>query len=162
MWVRVNENWRNRQSTCAGSLRRVREVERRMRLILRESHIEKAATDYLCLDGWRSIKMEQNFSEKKRKTVGELGMADHLYIRYQGRHNRDFASDLPNWPRAEAEVLFVEYKSASGKLKPAQLQWAAAERARGALVWLSTVDFPPTIEGFQQHYRDSGLARNVR
>ena len=65
-------------------------------------------------------------------------------------------------PLRWAEVLWVEYKSATGKLKPAQLQWAAAERARGALVWMATVDFPPTIEGFQQKYRESGLARNVR
>lgn len=121
---------------------------------LSEAHIQKACEDFLRLDGWRIFNIEQNYSERKRKVVAESGFPDCMAVRYQPNER--------HYTRADSHVLFVEWKSLKGKLKPAQLQWAAAERARGALVWLATVDFPPTIEGFQRHYRDSGLARNVR
>ncbi len=128
-----------------------------------EKDIEKSCTDLLVLDGWRSFKMEQNFSERKRKSVGEPGMADRLYIRY------DRAELAPRW----AEVMFVEWKRLKGgsgkralftkaeKAKIRQLRWIAEERAKGALVLLAGVDFPATIEGFRTWYRSSGLMRRT-
>lgn len=127
---------------------------------LSEAHIQATCTAFLELDGWRALRTDPTSDRARGKGFGEVGMSDHLYVRYNLPER--FLSQATPETRAYAEVLWVEYKSASGKLKPAQLQWAAAERARGGLVWLATVDFPPTIEGFQQHYRDSGLARNVR
>lgn len=132
---------------------------------LTEAHIQQACSSYLELDGWRALRTDPTSDRARGKGFGEVGMADHLYIRYL----TNWRMLLDNGHRVTlpagygfAQIIWVEYKSASGKLKPAQLQWAAAERARGAMVWLATRDFPPTIEGFQNFYRASGLARNVR
>ena len=132
-----------------------------------EKHIEKAITALLEIDGWRAIKMEQNFSERKRKTVGEPGMADHLYIRYA-----DYADRSPVWA-SQAQVLFIEFKKLRGgngkrgiftkaeKASIKQRAWIARERSRGALVLLVGEDCPATIEGVRAWYRNSGLARRV-
>ncbi len=139
-----------------------------------EKDIEKSCTDFLELDGWRSFKMEQNFSERKRKSVGEPGMADRLYIRYCGKPLVKQSWDFGLAPAERmAEVMFVEWKRLKGgsgkralftkaeKAKIRQLRWIAEERAKGALVLLAGVDFPATIEGFRGWYRSSGLMRRA-
>ena len=133
-----------------------------------EAAIEKSCTDFLVLDGWRPLKMERNWSEKKRKAVGELGMADHLYIRYA-----DYADRTLTWA-SQAQLMWIEFKRAKGgsgkngglftkaeKAKIHQKAWIATERARGALVLLAGEDFPPTIEGFKAWYMASGLNRRM-
>ena len=88
--------------------------------------------------------MEQNWSERKRKRVGEAGMPDCLAIRY---------SDVP------ITVMWIEFKRPGGKPSQAQLVWHRDERARGALTLIAGVDFEPTIEGFMAYYAQSGLKR---
>ena len=131
-----------------------------------EKHIEKAITALLEIDGWRAIKMEQNFSERKRKAVGEPGMADHLYIRYM--FNPPAFNCL-----AHAEVLWIEFKKLRGgngkrgiftkaeKASIKQRAWIARERSRGALVLLVGEDCPATIEGVRNWYLASGLNRRI-
>lgn len=115
-----------------------------------EAHIEQACTQILQIDGWRAFKMEQNFSEKKQKSVGESGMPDRLYIRYW---------DYPP-KRGGGEILWIEWKRLDGKkatvTSQAQKDWILIERSRGALLWVAGEDFPSTIEGFREFYKTSG------
>ncbi len=148
---------------------------------LTEAQIQKTCTDLLVADGWRALRMELNFSEKKQKSVGELGMADYLYIRYRPKPY-DIHEDGPDpynaraigWWRpvkpCQAEVMFIEWKrtlpSSLGPraTKPQlnQVNWHAKERARGALTLIAGQDFEATIRGFEEWYAGSGLARKVR
>lgn len=116
---------------------------------LLEKHIEQACTQLLEWDGWRSFKMEQNFSERKMKRTGEAGMPDRLYIRYSY-----CAALLVPYRQAISEVLFVEYKLSGQNPRLDQLAWHEAERRRGALVLV--VD---SIESFREWYSASGLQR---
>lgn len=123
-----------------------------------EADLEKYGTDLLELDGWRSLKTDPCSDRSRGKGFGELGMADHLYIRYRDIHavymkGSDAEID------ALAHVLWIEWKRKGGKAKQHQLNWIEAERGRGALVWLAGVDFPATPEGFFEHYKASGLCR---
>jgi hypothetical protein len=112
-----------------------------------EAHIELAGTQIMEWDGWRSFKMEQNFSEKKQKSVGEPGMPDRLYLRYDS-----------------GDIAWIEWKRIKGKLATKALQhqktWHARERARGGKTYIAGEDFPATIEGFRNWYCRSGLMRN--
>lgn len=71
--------------------------------------------------------------------------------RYMSKHCRQAVNGRHKYGRA-----------AAGKASQKQLDWIAAEQARGALVLLAGVTFPATIEGFQKWYLASGLARRVR
>lgn len=138
-----------------------------------ERQLEDACCAYLELDGWVCRKMEQNFSERKRKVVGEKGMADRLCIRY-GKSAPEILGCFSLGGCGCAELMWIEFKRERGgdgkkvlftkaeKAKIHQVGWIAAERARGGLVLLCGVDFPPTIEGFQKFYRESGLCRRMR
>lgn len=135
---------------------------------LTEAHIEQACTDYLILDGWRPLKTEQNFSEHKLKSVGENGMADHLYIRYEPHVHYNGTNIVKNRTaentvtlEAEAHVMWIEWKRYGGKTGQHQLDWNAKETGRGALALIAGIDFTPTIEGFRKWYQASGLARRV-
>jgi hypothetical protein len=55
--------------------------------------------------------------------------------------------------------MWVEHKRAGGVVRPHQLAWHEAERARGALVVVATEDFEPSLDGFIEWYRVSGLLR---
>jgi len=132
-------------------------------LEIREKDIQRTICDLLRAEGWRVFEFEQQWSEKKRKTVGERGMPDVLAIRY-----RAAVSHVPTGPLSSREmytdiVLWVELKRISrGRATKAelhQLAWHEAERARGALTLIAGVDFPATIEGFRAWYAQSGLAR---
>lgn len=126
-------------------------MTRKRRLDPKERDIQKACEDLLQLDQWRILRMEQNFSERKIKTVGEVGMPDCLAIRYFVMFGVSDRAD---------DVLWIEWKRLKGKPSTEQKLWHTAERARGALVWVAGEDFPATIEGFWAHYRASGLLRN--
>ena len=134
-----------------------------------EAQIQQTCTEMLELDGWRALQTDPVSDRGRGKGFGEPGMADHLYIRYRmAAEPRDFQSDLPNWPRVDAEVLWIEFKriragrKASTKATVNQQTWHQAERARGALTLIAGVDFPATIEGFTQWYKASGLCRKIR
>lgn len=130
-------------------------------VVLTEAQIEATCVALMVADGWTAYKMEQIFSEKKRKSVGIAGMADHLFLRYQ-----PMPIEVPIEARVLADVLWCEFKrvTASGratKASTAQHHWHTCERAKGALTVIAGIDFPATIEGFQVWYRTSGLARKV-
>lgn len=125
---------------------------------LSEKHIEETCSDWLALDGWRTLKTDPVSDRSRGKGFGELGMADRLYIRY-GSHGRLCHCVYPGGC-CGASVLWIEWKRKTGKAQQNQLDWIAAERARGGLVWLAGADFPAVIEEFQAFYRKSGLLRN--
>ena len=112
-----------------------------------ERDLEKACSDLLQCDGWRLLKTDPVSDRRRGKGFGEIGMADCLYIRYLRRATGD------------SEVMWIEWKAPRGKPSGAQRLWIAAERARGALVWLAGADFPASVEGFLAHYQESGLMR---
>lgn len=123
-----------------------------------ERDIENTCTELLGYDGWRCIKTD--LPHLRGLGVQEKGMADRLYIRYGAR-----ADTVPpggaclDIRRAATESFWVEWKKVGGKNAVHQKAWQAAERGRGAIVWVSLEDFPATIEGFKDHYRKSGLNR---
>lgn len=127
---------------------------------LRESDIARTCSDYLACDGWRPLRMETVYNERYRKGTGERGMTDKLFIRYA----MPVALPIASIQRVHAEVVWIEWKrldrrGKATKAAPHQRAWHAAERARGALVWVAGEDFEPTIEAFQNFYRASGLDR---
>lgn len=156
--------------TSAPSVREVAELMAKSPKPMLEKHLQETCTQFLELDGWRALRMETVRDRSRGKGFGEPGMPDHLYIRY-GLHPTTVGH--PGWDChiTQAEVWWIEYKRAKGgsgkkalfqkaeKAKIHQLAWHAAERARGALVWLCGVDFEPTPEGFAKAYAASGLQR---
>lgn len=128
---------------------------------LSEAHIEQSCSEWLALDGWRRVITDP--PKLRGMGVTEKGITDGLYIRYAAAVGRD--TSFVKGGTSYAEVLWIEWKRhrpgrrTATKAMLHQLTWIAAERARGALVWLAGVDFPATIEGCQEHYRNSGLMR---
>jgi hypothetical protein len=112
--------------------------------------IEAECTRLLEMDGWRALRTDPVSDRGRGKGFGEPGMADHLYIRYW-----DWNSHHKHHP----DILWVEFKSCDGKPKKHQTEWHTKERARGALTWIASVDFPASVAGFVEHYRKSGLNR---
>jgi hypothetical protein len=137
-------------------------------LKLSEEQIRKACVDLLEIDGWRNLRTNPTSDRSRGKGFGEVGMADDLFIRYgftQACSMCPNAGDGPTYCltcRSAAQVLFIEWKAPKGKAAGHQLAWHEAERARGALTWIATIDFPPDYDGFKAHYLSSGLARSIR
>lgn len=117
--------------------------------------IEEECTKILEEDGWRALRTDPVSDRGRGKGFGELGMADHLYIRYWPYGIRGDGSYVPT-----QQVLWIEFKSAKGKPTSKQLEWHTKERARGALTLIAGQDFPASVEGFRTWYRASGLLRN--
>lgn len=136
---------------------------------LKEKQIQRTICDLLHVEGWRIFQFERQWSDKKRKAVGETGMPDILAIRYALNGRKPESHDQRVNCRLLAsgqEIVWIEVKRLDGRgatTKPsvAQLDWHRDERARGALTVIAGVDFPATIEGFQEWYRSSGLERKV-
>jgi|SRR6185436_1818686 len=131
-----------------------------------EHMIEAECTRLLEMDGWRPLRTDPVSDRGRGKGFGEPGMADHLYIRYlyvdSGMivHGIRFSGKVTaDEQRAICQMLWVEYKSADGKVRKNQGPWHEIERARGALTWIAGVDFPASVAGFVEHYRKSGLNR---
>lgn len=126
-----------------------------------ERDIEKACSDILALDGWRSLKTDPMSDRKRGKGFGELGMADRLYIRYLGCPHDD--TELQNrLNRTRVELAWIEWKREGGQAAPHQVAWHMKERSLGALTLIAGQDFPATIDGFCEWYRNSGLARKLK
>jgi hypothetical protein len=121
-----------------------------------EHLIEAECTRLLEQDGWRSLRTDPVSDRGRGKGFGELGMADHLYIRYSCVAHK---LETVHPGRADSDVLWIEFKSAKGKPAKHQTEWHTKERARGALTWIAGVDFPPSVQGFVMKYRQSGLNR---
>jgi hypothetical protein len=133
-------------------------------MTLREKEIQRTITDLLWAEGWRVFEFEQQWSEKKRKTVGEAGMPDVMAIRYRAGERLDPISILASRIVPLDQIIWIELKRLNRRgtaTKPSQKQtdWHRAERARGALTLIAGIDFPATIEGFREWYAASGLMR---
>jgi hypothetical protein len=119
---------------------------------LLEKHIQQACEDILLLDGWRIFRLEQNWSEKKCKRVGEAGAPDCMAVRYLEHYQQGL-------PKALSEILFIEWKRPKGIIRAAQNEWHRYERKLGAVTWIAGEEFDATYEGFKAHYEASGLCR---
>ncbi len=119
-----------------------------------ESVIEAECSKLLEEDGWRALRTDPVSDRSRGKGFGELGMADHLYIRYIGHEAN--ASRF----RSAASIMWVEFKRPGEKPQKHQTSWHIKERARGALTLIAGEDFPATVEGFREWYSNSGLMRN--
>ncbi len=117
-----------------------------------EHLIEAECTRLLEQDGWRAWRTDPVSDRGRGKGFGELGMADHLYLRYcsLSGNGTGIVGD---------HILWIEFKSSKGKPAKHQIEWHTKERARGGLTWIAGVDFPASVAGFVEHYRKSGLNR---
>jgi hypothetical protein len=138
---------------------------------LLERQIQQTCSDFLQLDGWRRLRMD--LPHLRGLGVQEKGMADDLYLRYihvlTGAPGWDdpcgvFTTERTIRPvlRTKVECLWVEWKRRTGKAMAHQMAWHQAERALGAMTLIAGIDFVASIEGFQDWYRASRLARKVR
>lgn len=136
----------------------------------KESEIETAIVRAMVLDGWRPFKMQYSFDKIKKLTLGELGMSDHLFIRYwnQGDPRGPVPGHKTRCYNPTGEILWWEFKRIRHRKgrkpkatdpEPEQVKWTAAERARGALVWVAGVDHEASIAGAAKHYLESGICR---
>ena len=128
-----------------------------------EAEIERQCTAILKADGWRPLRTDPVSDRKRGKGFGELGMADHLYIRYLKNAEihipRDGGRTRIVLKEPGAEVLWIEFKRPGEHPAPHQVAWHMAERARGALTLVAGQDFPADFDGFVAWYRNSGLLR---
>lgn len=125
-----------------------------------EAFIESEVTKLLEEDGWRALRTDPVSDRGRGKGFGEIGMADHLYIRYQFAPSTWECLVPPAaWPLAPSEVLWIEFKRSGEKPKKHQTAWHTRERARGALTLIAGEDFPATVAGFRAWYDASGLRR---
>ena len=128
-----------------------------------EAVIEAECTKLLEEDGWRALRTDPVSDRGRGKGFGEIGMADHLYIRYSPFIKGDrmkfgpFAGQLDCAP--SAEIAWIEFKRPGEKPAKHQIAWHIAERARGALTLIAGEDFPATVAGFAEWYTKSGLRR---
>lgn len=134
-----------------------------------EKHLQETCSEFLALDGWRRIRTD--LKQLRGLGVQEKGMADDLFIRY-GKACPEIQGCFSMGGCGCAEVLWIEWKRERGgtgkralftkaeKAMIHQKAWHAAERARGALTWIAGEDFTASIEGFIEHYSESGLLRN--
>lgn len=128
--------------------------------VVYEKNIQSDCTQWLALDGWRPLRTDPVRDRRRATGFGEPGMADHLYIRY-GAHGRG-CKCFGKAGCVGAQIVWIEWKRPKSEAKQHQLDWHAKERALGAVVLLAGIDFPPTVEGFKEYYRNSSLRRNVR
>jgi len=117
-----------------------------------EDLIEAECTSLLEQDGWRALRTDPVSDRSRGKGFGEIGMADHLYMR--PRKGPDAG--------ANAEVLWIEYKRYRGPVRKGQIEWHTRERGRGFATWIAGIDFVASVAGFQTHYEKSGLMRRAR
>lgn len=120
---------------------------------LLEAQIQEECTKLLEEDGWRSLRTDPVSDRARGKGFGEVGMADHLYIRYQCAYIGDANCDVT------AQVLWIEFKRPGEKAKKHQQDWHAKERARGAVTMIAGEDFLASTKGFKAWYAASGLMR---
>jgi hypothetical protein len=122
-----------------------------------ERLIEAECSKLLSEDGWRILKTDPVSDKSRGKGFGEPGMADGLFMRPlalgPGSTKRD---------QYACEVLWCEFKAGKNRARKHQELWHIRERARGFMTWIANEDLPATIEGFREHYADSGLMRRPR
>lgn len=159
--VRISQATLDKMITAATTGR-----PRKVGPIIYESHIETAIVQAMVLDGWRPFKMQYSFDQVKKLTLGEPGMCDHLFLRYRAGEKLTPVSILRSRVTLLDEVLWWEFKRVKSRpgrrdkatgLDPDQVQWIAAEKAKGAMVWVAGIDHEADIAGAALHYLGSGL-----
>jgi hypothetical protein len=130
-----------------------------------EASLAQACTQLLELDGWRALKTDPVSDKSRGKGFGERGKADYLYIRYEMRNwseeDRSIACRRLAGERTIAQVMWIEWKTPTGRVAPHQHSWRERERKRGALALIAGIDFQASIEGFCRWYSESGLQRRT-
>lgn len=124
-----------------------------------EAEIEAECTKLLEEDGWRALRTDPVSDRTRGKGFGEVGMADHLYMRY-AKTIKSIEGIASLTYCGEASVLWIEFKRPGEKAKSHQQTWHTKERARGALTLIAGQDFPATVQGFSEWYAASGLKRH--
>ena len=124
-----------------------------------EALIEAECTKLLEQDGWRALRTDPVSDRGRGKGFGELGMADHLYLRYLGFQDSRWDGLRTAHSQSYSEVLWIEFKRPGKKPKKHQIEWHIKERARGALTLIAGEDFTATVQGFREWYAGSGLKR---
>lgn len=134
-------------------------------MTVREADLERTCTELLELDGWRSLKTDPVSRREWGKGFGEKGMADCLYIRYWAGKYPEYVAPRGDKSSvailAEAQVMWIEWKTPKGRAAPHQHAWREYEQKLGALALIAGIDFPATFEGFAEFYARSALLRNL-
>jgi hypothetical protein len=105
-----------------------------------EADLERAARDFLVLDGWRALKTDPVSDRSRAKRFGERGMADYLYIRYGYGGRRGHApSD------ALAELMWIEWKPSRAARRCTSSPGTRANRP--AALWPSSPPIPGNHRG---------------
>jgi hypothetical protein len=136
-------------------------------ITLKESDIQRTICDFLRAERWHVFEFEQEWSERKKKLLGEEGMPDVLAIRYGFGEIGFFNMSIPNaevYHRSHAEVLWCEMKRIDKrgrltKATPKQREWKLLEQKRGALCVTLGEEMPASFEGFWDWYVKAGLQR---
>lgn len=111
-----------------------------MPLKLTERDVARQVRDFLEAHGWRAIRMQ--VASVARPTgggfhVGQVGMPDYLFLRYEGdipeSAKHDYSEFEPNPLHAACQHLWVETKAPGKKRTAAQEIWAVNEQLRGAV-----------------------------
>lgn len=120
-----------------------------------EARIQETCIAFMILDGWRCLTTDPKWA--RGLGVAEPGIPDNLFMRY--RELRYVNAKAVQTLLPFTDSLWVEFKRIDGKSSENQLKWHTLERSRGGTVVVAGVDFPKTIEGYQDWYRNSGLMR---
>ena len=129
-----------------------------MPLKLTERDVARQVRDFLEAHGWRAIRMQ--VASVARPTgggfhVGEVGMPDYLFLRYEGdipaTAKHDYSEFEPNPLQAACQHLWVETKAPGKKRKPHQQTWARDERLRGAVV-VEVNDFDQFLAWYREEF----------
>lgn len=126
-----------------------------------ESLIEAECTKILEEDDWRALRTDPVSDRIRGKGFGELGMADHLYMRYDPMDTGGTPLAPSPADRSYAQILWIEFKRPGEKAQKHQAAWHIRERARGALTLIAGEDFEATVDGFRKWYAASGLRRTI-
>ncbi len=117
-----------------------------------ERSIQNTCLDWLKLDGWLR-QIHTDLRHLRGMGVQEKGIPDDCVIRYTPMPSGRGAAD--------SDVLWIEWKARDGVVGDKQREWHQLERSRGGLVWVAKEDFEPTVDGFMDHYRKSGLLQRA-
>lgn len=102
--------------------------------VLCERDITQTVREYLELRGWRPVRINAG-------PFGKSGMPDYLFLHY-----------------SRGEHLWIEFKSAHGRLGAHQRRWIDEERARGANVEVVN-DIDAFFKWYEQIYGVEGQMR---
>ncbi len=122
-----------------------------------EAPIQAECIQLLIEDGWWPLRTDPVSDRKRGTGFGAIGFADYTVFRPMRVTQLVPLQKMP--AGCACEVLFLEFKSPKGSPSKEQLKWHRNQRAMGFATFIAGVDFPPSVQGFKEFYRASGLAR---